>query len=87
MFFRVLRAGWPLVYAPGMAVRHEHRREHDALRHQYYTWGTGLMAFLAKWYRQVPAADRRTIRRLLRLVVPQVPAGDGGRGVRSAAGG
>lgn len=65
MFFRVLRAGRPLVYAPQMAVRHEHRREHDALRHQYYTWGTGSMAFLAKWYRQVPAADRRTIRRLL----------------------
>ena len=70
-----------------MAVRHEHRREHDALRRQYYTWGTGLMAFLAKWYRQVPAADRRTIRRLLAWWFAQVPAGAGGAGVRSAAGG
>jgi GT2 family glycosyltransferase len=65
MFFRVLRAGWPLVYAPGVAVRHEHRRDHAALRRQYYTWGTGTSAFLAKWHARLPAADRRRIRRLL----------------------
>jgi GT2 family glycosyltransferase len=65
MFFRALRSGAPLVYAPGVAVRHEHRREVEALRHQYYTWGTGSMAFLAKWYGRGTAEDRRTIRRLL----------------------
>jgi glycosyltransferase involved in cell wall biosynthesis len=65
MFFRVLRSGAPLVYAPAVVVRHEHRREYEALRHQYHTWGTGSMAFLAKWYARGSADDRRTIRRLL----------------------
>jgi GT2 family glycosyltransferase len=63
MFFQVVRAGWPLVYAPGVLVFHEHRREHAELRYQYYTWGLGSTAFLAKWYPLVAPADRRRIRR------------------------
>jgi GT2 family glycosyltransferase len=66
MFFRVVRAGWSLAYEPAAVVRHKHRREHDVLRRQYYTWGTGFMAFVAKWRAQVDADDRATIDRLLR---------------------
>lgn len=47
-FFRVVRTGSPLVYEPRAIVRHKHRREHTALRHQYYTWGIGFLAFLMK---------------------------------------
>lgn len=50
MFYRVVRAGLALVYEPRMAVLHKHRREHAALRRQYWTWGTGFMAFLSKTY-------------------------------------
>lgn len=56
MFARVVRTGHPLVYEPRAAVRHEHRREHAALRRQLYTWGTGFMAFLAKTWSSDPAA-------------------------------
>ena len=31
-----------------MLVFHKHRREHHQLRRQYWTWGTGLMAYLTK---------------------------------------
>jgi GT2 family glycosyltransferase len=66
MFFQVVRAGWPLVYEPGAVVRHKHRREHEVLRRQYYTWGTGFMAFVTKWRALVAREDRATIDRLLR---------------------
>lgn len=56
IFFRVLRAGRMLVYEPRLAVRHEHRREMDALDRQYFTWGLGLMAFLDKSFRSDRAA-------------------------------
>lgn len=48
IFYRVIRAGYPLVYEPAALVFHEHRRELDALRRQYETWGRGFMAFLEK---------------------------------------
>lgn len=66
MFFQVVRAGWPLVYEPGSVVRHKHRREHQVLRRQYYTWGTGFMAFVSKWRAVVGPEDRATVDRLLR---------------------
>lgn len=50
MFFRIIRAGNPLVYEPRMIVFHKHRREHRALLRQYWTWGTGMMAFVDKTY-------------------------------------
>jgi glycosyltransferase involved in cell wall biosynthesis len=53
-FFRVIRAGHILVYEPQMLVYHEHRRELAALRRQYWSWGLGCMAFLAKCYRADP---------------------------------
>ena len=48
IFYRVVHAGYPLVYEPAYLVFHEHRRELDALRRQYESWGRGFMAFLEK---------------------------------------
>jgi GT2 family glycosyltransferase len=46
--FRLLISGAPLIYAPQMAVYHEHRRDYAALRKQMWHWGLGLMAFAEK---------------------------------------
>ena len=54
IFYRVVRSGEPLVYWPAALVFHEHRRELDALRRQYHSWGTGFMAFLTKAYQTDP---------------------------------
>lgn len=54
IFYRVLRAGRTLVYDPGVVVRHDHRADLAVLRHQYYTWGLGFFAFLAKSQRTDP---------------------------------
>lgn len=47
-FFRIIAAGHSLVYEPACLVFHEHRRDLRALRHQYYTWGLGFMAYVGK---------------------------------------
>jgi GT2 family glycosyltransferase len=65
IFYRVIRAGFPLVYEPGMLAFHRHRREYGALRRQYWTWGTGFMAFVAKTY-GVDRTQRPKVRRLIR---------------------
>ncbi|MEQ8755157.1 MAG: glycosyltransferase [Coleofasciculus sp. G1-WW12-02] len=52
IFYRVVRAGYPLVYEPQYLVFHQHRRELAKLRHQYWTWGLGFMAFVVKSYQQ-----------------------------------
>lgn len=52
MFYRIIRAGYPLVYEPRFMVFHEHRRTFDELRHQYFTWGQGFMAFVWKSHQQ-----------------------------------
>jgi len=54
IFHRVLRAGLPLAYEPRMLVFHRHRREYRALRRQFYSWGDGQMAFLAKTHAEGP---------------------------------
>ena len=75
MFYRVLRAGRPLVYEPLYLAFHEHRREYDKLRHQFYTWGTGFVAFIEKSYRTDPpmrARWRRLIRWWLRAQTARV---------------
>ncbi len=50
IFFRILRAGYTLAYEPYLMVRHQHRREYHALRRQMWTWGLGMMAFVAKTF-------------------------------------
>lgn len=52
IFYRVVRAGYPLVYEPGFLVFHQHRRDLAGLRRQYWSWGLGFMAFVDKSYRQ-----------------------------------
>jgi hypothetical protein len=65
IFYRVVRADHPLVYEPRMLVFHRHRREYEALRRQYWSWGEGFMAFVAKTYRSDPP-QRPKLRRLVR---------------------
>ncbi|MEG4203713.1 glycosyltransferase [Microcoleus sp. Pol7_A1] len=55
IFYRVVRAGYLLVYEPRYLVFHQHRREYEKLRHQYWTWGLGFMAFVVKSYQTDPS--------------------------------
>lgn len=48
IFYRVLRCGRGMVYAPRYAVYHEHRETLSQLKRQYWSWGLGFMAFLSK---------------------------------------
>ncbi|WP_035992792.1 glycosyltransferase family 2 protein [Leptolyngbya sp. KIOST-1] len=62
MFYRVVRAGHPLVYEPQYAVYHQHRWDISQLRHQYWTWGLGFMAFVTKSIQSDPAMGSRFYR-------------------------
>ncbi|MBI1789611.1 MAG: glycosyltransferase [Acidobacteria bacterium] len=62
MFYRVVRAGYPLVREPKLVVYHQHRREYAKLRHQMWTWGLGSMAYVSKSWRTDPS-ERPKIRR------------------------
>lgn len=64
IFYRVIRAGHPLVYEPQYLVFHQHRREKEKLRRQYWSWGLGFMAFVVKSYQSDPP-QRSHLRRLL----------------------
>ena len=55
IFYRVVRAGYPIIYEPQYAVYHQHRRELTQLQHQYWTWGLGFMAYVIKSMRTDPA--------------------------------
>lgn len=65
IFYRVIRAGYPLVYEPNYAVYHQHRRELSHLRHQYWTWGLGFMAFVTKSLQHDPAMRSQLLRLIL----------------------
>lgn len=54
MFYRVVRAGYPLVYEPQYLIFHQHRQDLAGLRRQYWSWGLGFMAFVVKSYQQDP---------------------------------
>lgn len=62
VFYRVVRAGFPLVYEPRLLVFHRHRRDLDGLRRQYASWGRGLAAFLVKSWLTDPSARRPILR-------------------------
>jgi GT2 family glycosyltransferase len=55
IFQRVARSGAPIVYEPSLLVFHRHRAGHDQLRRQYWSWGEGFAAYLAKTYAADPA--------------------------------
>ncbi|MHB8865675.1 MAG: glycosyltransferase family 2 protein, partial [Pirellulaceae bacterium] len=48
IFYRIIRAGYPLLYEPAFLVFHQHRQTMDQLCHQYWTWGLSTMAFASK---------------------------------------
>lgn len=50
VFYRLVRAGLPIVYEPRMLVFHQHRRDLASLARQYRSWGQGFMAFVVKSY-------------------------------------
>jgi glycosyltransferase involved in cell wall biosynthesis len=62
MFYRIVRAGYPLVREPKLLVYHQHRREYANLRRQMWTWGLGSMAYVSKSY-QTDLTQRSNIRR------------------------
>jgi GT2 family glycosyltransferase len=59
IFYRVIRAGYPLVYEPRYLVFHQHRRDLKGLQRQYWSWGLGFMAFVTKTYGTDPQMRRR----------------------------
>jgi GT2 family glycosyltransferase len=65
IFYRVIRAGYPLVYEPRYMVFHQHRREIKALRRQYWkSWGLGFTTFVVKSFKTDPP-QRANITRLV----------------------
>jgi GT2 family glycosyltransferase len=74
MFFRILKAGYTLVYEPAALVRHRHRREEAAVKQQLENWCTGMQAYLVRSMRAYPA-DRvglaSLVARLLLLYYPR----------------
>jgi len=65
MLYRIIRAGYPLIYEPRFMVFHRHRRENAQLRSQYCrSWGQGLMAFVVKTYNS-DVTQRPKLRRFL----------------------
>jgi GT2 family glycosyltransferase len=61
-FLRVLRAGRSLVYEPSAVVWHVHRADDAALRHQLFSYGVGLAAFLTKYVVDVGTAREILVR-------------------------
>lgn len=59
MYYRVIRSGHPVVYLPGLAVHHEHRRDMKGLASQYYSWGKTVFALAAKTKRDDPSMHKR----------------------------
>ncbi|HEY9803011.1 MAG TPA: glycosyltransferase [Leptolyngbyaceae cyanobacterium] len=64
IFYRVIRAGYTLVYEPEYLIYHQHRREYEKLHRQYWTWGLGFMAFVMKAYQTDPP-QRSKLRSLI----------------------
>ena len=63
VFYRVLKAGYSIVYEPGALVWHRHRETMKALRHQIYSYSKGHVAYhLTTW---VNDGDVRALVRLL----------------------
>ena len=82
MILRVLEAGSEVVCEPAALVRHEHRRELDAMHEQVVGYQRALVALTARAAARTPAARRLPVLAFLgwRLVKPAV------RLVRRAAG-
>ncbi len=65
IFYRVIRAGYTLVYEPRFMVFHQHRRDMKSLYRQYRrSWGLGFMCYVSKCIKHDP--ERRP--KLKRLI-------------------
>jgi GT2 family glycosyltransferase len=64
IYFRIIEAGYQLVYQPSAFVHHLHRADYAALRRQFYTYGVGLTAYLAKCVAVNPLHGVRLIARV-----------------------
>jgi glycosyltransferase involved in cell wall biosynthesis len=65
IFYRVIRAGYTLVYEPRFLVFHQHRRDMKSLLRQYRrSWGLGFMCYVSKCMKNDP--ERRP--KLKRLI-------------------
>ncbi|MCH9734874.1 MAG: glycosyltransferase [Actinomycetia bacterium] len=64
MYFRIVNAGFQLVYQPSAFVHHLHRADYDSLRHQFYTYGVGFTAYLTKLAAVNPLDGLRLVARL-----------------------
>jgi GT2 family glycosyltransferase len=63
-FFRVLRAGYALVYEPAAIVRHAYRRDVHELSRQMFGYGAGLTAYLAGTVADRPSSFFDLLRRV-----------------------
>ncbi|MDQ4077918.1 MAG: glycosyltransferase [Chloroflexota bacterium] len=45
LFYKVLKAGYTIIYEPSAYVWHKHRRDMPDLRHQIYNYGKGHVAY------------------------------------------
>lgn len=45
LFYKVLKAGYTIVYEPSAFVRHKHRRNMAALRRQLYNYSKGIVSY------------------------------------------
>lgn len=61
IYFRILQAGYQLVYQPSALVHHLHRSDYPALRQQFYTYGVGFTAYLTKLVMANPLDGARLI--------------------------
>ena len=62
LFYRILKAGYCIVYEPSAYVWHRHRSTMASLRHQIYAYSKGHVAYqLTTWMRE---GDRRALVRL-----------------------
>ncbi|MDQ7786431.1 MAG: glycosyltransferase [Thermodesulfovibrionales bacterium] len=64
LFYKILKAGYTIVYEPKAYVWHKHRRTMSALRHQIYNYSKGHVAYHLK-----TLFDDHDCRALMRLMV------------------
>ncbi len=69
IYFRIIEAGYQLVYQPSAFVNHLHRSDYAALRDQFYTYGVGFTAYLAKRALTKPLDGLRLIARIPAMVI------------------
>lgn len=62
IFFRVLKAGYTLVYEPAALIRHQHRRDMAGLALQLYNFGRAELAYITRVFLKYPDERRRAVR-------------------------